>query len=187
VFAASSLISVLALGFFSRVVFSIPERLLLPISPATALGWTVAHLLGDVGIGVSARGIESALGVVAFGLSLLLGAALLWRARRENLVRYLGIALIAAAICGPAAWPWYLSWGLALLAACPGVQESRLIALGVVASVFAVKADGILAFPLKTSPVFVALYLAIAVAAVVVVGRKRPAVRTARLRPIAES
>ncbi len=187
VLAAVSLITGLGPGWVSTSVFSTPDKVRLAITPATALGWTVAHLLGDVGIGVSARGLESALGVVAFGLSLLLGAALLWRARRENLVRYLGIALIAAAICGPAAWPWYLCWGLALLAACPGVQESRLIPLGVAASVFAVKGDGILAFPLKTSPVFVVLYLAIAVAAVVVVGRKRPAVRTARLRPIAES
>jgi hypothetical protein len=73
-------------------------------------------------------------------------------------VRNLGIALIAVAVCGPAAWPWYLTWGLVLLAACPGIQDSRALALGVLASALVVKADGVLAFPLHTAPVFVALY-----------------------------
>ncbi len=185
VLAAVTAVTGLGLGWISTSVFSTPDKVRLAITPATALGWTAAHLLGDVGLGVGARGLESALGVVAFGLGVLLGAILLWRARPENIVRYLAVALIAAAICGPAAWPWYLSWGLALLAACPGIQDSRLLAAGVVASAFVVKAHGTLAFPLRTAPVFVVLYLAVAVA--VVVARRRPAVRTGRLRPIAES
>ena len=35
----------------------------------------------------------------------------------RTMVRNLGIALIAVAVGGPAAWPWYLTWGLVLLAA----------------------------------------------------------------------
>ena len=67
---------------------------------------------------MGARGLESALSVVAFSLSVVLGVTLLWRVRRDTLVRYLGIALLAVAVAGPAAWPWYLTWGLVLLAAC---------------------------------------------------------------------
>lgn len=179
---AISLITGLGLGWISTTVFSTPDKVRLAITPATALGWTVAQL-----VPVGARGLESALGVVAFALSLVLGAVLLWRSRRESMVRNLGIALIAVAVCGPAAWPWYLTWGLVLLAACPRIQDSRALALAVAATVFVVKADGILAFPLHTGPVFVVLYVAVAVTAVVVVWRRRPAVRTARLRPLAES
>jgi len=153
VVVAVSLVSGLGFGWISSTVFSTPDKVRLAITPATALGWTVAQV-----VPVGARGLESALGVVAFGLSVVLGVVLLWRSRRENMVRNLGIALIAVAVCGPAAWPWYLTWGLVLLAACPGIQQSRALALAVLASALVVKADGVLAFPLHTAPVFVALY-----------------------------
>jgi hypothetical protein len=150
----------------------------LAITPATALGWTVAQV-----VPVGARGLESAFGVIAFAASLLLGLILLWRAKPQNMVRYLGFALIAVAICGPAAWPWYLTWGFVLLAACPGIQFSRALVAASVVGALVVKADGVLAFPLHTAPVFVALYVAIAAVA----SRRRPAVTAPRLRPIAES
>jgi alpha-1,6-mannosyltransferase len=179
VVVAVSLVSGLGFGWISSGVFSTPAKVRLAITPATALGWTVAQI-----VPVGARGLESALGVVAFSLAAALTVVLLWRTRRENVVRYLGIALIAAAVCGPAAWPWYLTWGLALLAACPEGQASRLLPLVMVLSPLVVKADGILAVPLHTAPVFVALYVAIAV---VWLMRRRPTVTAPRLRPIAEA
>ena len=182
VVAAVTVITGLGLEWISTSVFSTPDKVRLAITPATALGWTVAQV-----VPIGARGLESALGVVAFALSCALGAVLLWRTRREDMVRYLGITLIAVAICGPAAWPWYLTWGLVLLATCPGIQDSLVLALAVAAGAFVVKADGILAFPIHTAPLFVVLYVAAAIAVVVVVSRRRPAVRTARLRPVAES
>ncbi|MBV8219382.1 MAG: polyprenol phosphomannose-dependent alpha 1,6 mannosyltransferase MptB, partial [Solirubrobacterales bacterium] len=157
VVVAVSVASGLGLGWISSSVFSTPEEVRLAITPATALGWTVAQI-----VPVGARGLESTLGVVAFGASLVLGMVLLCRARRENMVRNLGIALIAVAVCGPAAWPWYLTWGLVLLAACPGIQESRALAVAILAGALVVKADGVLAFPLHTAPVFVLLYAGVA-------------------------
>ena len=177
---AVSLVSGLGLGWLSSSVFSTPDKVRLAITPATALGWTVAQLLP-----VGARSLESALGVVAFGLSLALGALLLWRSRRQNMVRNLGIALIAVAVCGPAAWPWYLSWGLVLLAACPGIQESRWLVLVLATSALVVKADGILALPLHTAPVFVVLYLA--AAAAWFSRRRLPAASSLRARALVES
>jgi hypothetical protein len=179
VVVAVSLVSGLGFGWISSGVFSTPEKVRLAITPATALGWTVAQVLP-----VGARGLESALGVVAFVAALLFGLVLLWRTRPENMVRYLGFALIAVAVCGPAAWPWYLTWGLVLLAVSPAEQTSRLIAVVMALSPLVVKADGVLAFPLHTAPVFVVLYIAIAV---VWLTRRRPTVTTPRLRPIAES
>jgi hypothetical protein len=168
VLVAVSVTTGLGLGWISTTVFSTPDKVRLAITPATALGWTVAQV-----VPVGARGLESAFGVVAFGLSLVFGAVLLWRSRRQTMVRNLGVALIAVAVCGPAAWPWYLTWGLVLLAACPGIQQSRALALAVVASAFVVKVDGVLAFPLHTAPVFVVLYVA---AAAVWVTRTRSSV-----------
>ncbi|HEY4825819.1 MAG TPA: hypothetical protein VIH85_03600, partial [Solirubrobacteraceae bacterium] len=100
-------------------------------------------------------------------------------------VRNLGIALIAVAVCGPAAWPWYLSWGLVLLAACPGIQESRWLVLVLATSALVVKADGILALPLHTAPVFVVLYLA--AAAAWFSRRRLPAASSLRARALVES
>ncbi len=184
VVAAISFITGLGLDWISTTVFSTPDKVRLAITPATALGWTVAQV-----VPVGARGLESAFGVVAFGLSVVLAAVLLWRSRRQTMVRNLGIALIAVAVCGPAAWPWYLTWGLVLLAACPGIQRSRALALAVVISALVVKADGTLAFPLHLAPVFVVLYLGVAVAIAVVAARRRPAIAARRLRPraLAES
>ena len=152
---------------------------LFPFPRRGPLGWTVAQV-----VPVGARGLESGLGVVAFALSVLLGLGLLARTRPGNMVRYLGFALIAVAVCGPAAWPWYLTWGLVLLAACPGVQRSRALVVATVLGALVVKADGVLALPLHTAPVFVVLYLAIVV---VWLTRRRPTVTAGRLRPIAES
>ncbi len=178
-----SVVSGLGFGWISSTVFSTPDKVRLAITPATALGWTVAQV-----VPIGARGLESAFGVVAFGLACVLGALLLWRTRRDNMVRNLGIALIAVAVCGPAAWPWYLTWGLALLAACPGIQQSRTLVLAVLASALVVKADGILAFPLHTAPVFVVLYVG---AAAVWLSRSRLSVasdrRRVRARALVES
>ncbi|HET6867112.1 MAG TPA: polyprenol phosphomannose-dependent alpha 1,6 mannosyltransferase MptB [Solirubrobacteraceae bacterium] len=178
VVVAVSLASGLGLGWISSSVFSTPEKVRLAITPATALGWTVAQI-----VPVGARGLESALGVIAFGIALLFGLILLWRTRPSNMVRYLAFALIAVAVCGPATWPWYLTWGLVLLAACPRLQFSRLLVVVSVVGALVVKADGIVAFSLHAAPIFLALYVAI----VAVAARRPRAVTTPRLRPIAEA
>jgi hypothetical protein len=172
------LVSGLGLGWLSTSVFSTPAKVRLAITPATALGWTVAQV-----VPVGARGLESVLAVVASCLAVLVGTGLLWGVRRETLARRLGIALLVAAVAGPAAWPWYLSWGLVLLAARTEFQGSRMLAVVVALCPLVVKADGVLAFPLHTAPVFVVLYVAIAAVAL----RRRPPVTAPRLRPIAES
>jgi hypothetical protein len=178
VVVAVSVISGLGFGWISSSIFSTPAKVRLAITPATALGWTVAQI-----VPVGARGLESALGLVAFALAAALAAVLLWRSRRENLVRHLGIVLIAAAVCGPAAWPWYLTWGLALLAVSPEGQASRVIPLAMVLSPLVVKADGVLAFPLQTAPAFVVLYVAIAAVALL----RRPSVTASRFSRVAEA
>lgn len=180
VVVAVSVVSGLGFGWISSAVFSTPAKVRLAITPATALGWTVAQI-----VPVGARGLEAALGVAAFAGAALLAVVLLLRVRRHTMVRYLGIVLLAVALAGPAAWPWYLSWGLVLLAASPEAQAWRVLPVAIAAATLAVKADGILAFPLHTAPVFVVLYAAVALA--VVVSRRRPKLAARRLRPVVES
>jgi hypothetical protein len=165
VIAAVSVATGLGVSWISTTLFSTPAKVRLAITPATGLGWTVGGLLHDIGISASSRGIESALGLVAVALTAVLGLVLLWRVRLENMVLYLGVLLLAAAAGGPAAWPWYFTWGFVLLAACPGPGRSRAIPVAVALSVFLVKPSGTLALPLGSAPVVVAVYAGLAGAA----------------------
>ncbi|MCU1494322.1 MAG: hypothetical protein JWO62_2086 [Acidimicrobiaceae bacterium] len=153
----------LGLGWISTTLLSTPGKVHLAVTPVTALGWTAARLLQGVGVTVGAHRLESAFGVVALVVTALLALVLLWRVRFDDMTLYAGIVLFAAALGGPAAWPWYFCWGLVLIAAWPGAQSSGALALAVAASVLLVKPDGILALPLATSPATVAFYVALAV------------------------
>ncbi len=164
----------LSLAWISTGLFSTPGRVRLAITPATAVGYTIAHALHGVGVPLNGKQFEATLSHITFAITGLFGIFLLYRTRWENMVRRLGWLLLAIAIGGPAAWPWYFTWGLALLAACPGIQFSRVIPLAVVASAFIVIPTGQLAIPLGTSPEMVAFYLLVLAAAVWYWGRRLP-------------
>ena len=156
----------LGLAWISTGLFSTPGRVRLAITPATAVGYTIAHALHGVGVPLNGKQFEATLSHVTFAITAVFALVLLYGTRWENMVRRLGWVLVAIAIGGPAAWPWYFTWGLALLAACPGIQFSRVIPLAVVASAFIIIPTGQLALPLGTSPEMVGVYLLVLVAAV---------------------
>jgi hypothetical protein len=163
--AIVTLVTGLGLAWISTGLFKTPGRVRLSITPATALGYTIAHGLHGAGVPLNGKQFEATLSHVAFAITAVLGLVLLYRTRLENMVRNLGVLLIAVAIGGPAAWPWYFTWGLALLAVSPGIQDSRLIVVATVVSVFIVIPTGQLALTLGASPIMVVIYLLITAAA----------------------
>jgi alpha-1,6-mannosyltransferase len=165
VLGAVTLITGVGVHWVSTSLFSTPAKVHLAITPATALGYTAASLLSDAGITVSTHGLEHALGVVGVVLTAIAGLVLLYRTRISNLVVVLGVFLLIAAACGPAAWPWYFTWGLTLMAAVRRVQRSVALPVAIALSVFLVKPSGILAVPERWAPVVLVVYIAIAVAA----------------------
>lgn len=156
--AAVSVVTGLGFSWFTASLFSTPAKVHLAITPATALGWTVADLLRAVGIAVGHRTVAHAFGALTLAITAAVGLWLLWRVRIAKLAPYLGVLLLVAAAGGPAAWPWYFTWGLVLLAGSPGYQDSRLLALGVVVAVFVIKPNGILALPVQSSPAVAIVY-----------------------------
>jgi alpha-1,6-mannosyltransferase len=156
--AAVSAATGLGLSWVSGAVLSAPGKVHLAITPSTAIGWSLASLLHDFGIGASYKGIASGLGTVALALTALLALALILRTRYENMVLQLGVLLLVSVFAGPATWPWYLTWGLALIACCPVGARSRALPLAVVLAAFLVKPDGILALPLDSAPFVLAVY-----------------------------
>jgi alpha-1,6-mannosyltransferase len=162
-------------SWVSADLFSTPATVRVAITPATALAVTIHELGHGVAHGVeyAAAGLERAAVVAAMGLVVALAAWLCLRVRRERLVRVLGVMLIAAAIGGPVAWPWYLIWGVALLAADPVAQRSPWLELAVTVPVFVVMAGGQVAVSLPDSFVLAILYLAAAAGAAVAYRRRR--------------
>jgi alpha-1,6-mannosyltransferase len=163
------------LDWISGTLFSTPARVRLAITPATNVAWTLSSLLHDVGIGARFLHVESVTRAIAGALGGLVALVLLIRARRENMVRSLGVASIAIAIAGPAAWPWYFSWGVVLLSATVPFQLSRAVPVALIAGAFLVKANGILLLPLRSAPIVLAVYAAIAVASWYLWRRRRGA------------
>lgn len=161
-----SVVTGLGVSWVSGGVFSTPSRVRLAITPGTQFGYVAAALLHALGIAAGERTLEGDGVRVAFALAVLGTLWLLWRVRRATLVRRLGAALLLLVAGGPASWPWYLIWGLALLACRPQAQRWRLLALVLVLVLpaFLIAPGGRLLLPRQTAPLVLALYVAAAVA-----------------------
>jgi len=87
-------------------------------APATGVGMALTNIAHAVGL--HSLGLASVLSVTRFlGLMLaaILGLWLLFNAERRGWVRSLAVALLLFVELGPVVQPWYLAWGLVLLAA----------------------------------------------------------------------
>jgi hypothetical protein len=164
VFGVVTLVAGVGVSWVTSTLFSAPARVKLAITPSSGLACTVATVTsactksGIATLQTVFRGVFGA-------LTILLVLELLRRVRPTTLVRYTGLALIALAWGGPAAWPWYFVWGLALLAAAPTARTVVWSLVIIVAGAFVVKPSGILAVPLQSAPWVMGVYLAAAVAA----------------------
>ncbi|HET8978870.1 MAG TPA: polyprenol phosphomannose-dependent alpha 1,6 mannosyltransferase MptB [Solirubrobacteraceae bacterium] len=167
--------------WLSTSLFSTPAKVRLALTPATAVGYTIASLLRDAGVTTTGRGLEGALGLVATGLTALAGLVMLWRVRVVTMVASLGAFLLLAAVAGPALWPWYLEWGLALIAAVRWAQRSALLPAAIVVAAFVVKPNGILGLPRPTAPAVLAVYAAAGLA--IWIGHRRRAIGGDRQPP----
>ncbi|HVE74055.1 MAG TPA: polyprenol phosphomannose-dependent alpha 1,6 mannosyltransferase MptB [Mycobacteriales bacterium] len=100
------------------------------LSPATGLGVGLGNTLESLGVAADATqtlDVVLALGVVAGALLAVL--LLLW-VHHLGALRALGLSLLAIVVLGPIVQPWYLLWGLVVLAAVAGRRTAAT--LGVV-------------------------------------------------------
>jgi hypothetical protein len=150
-----------------------PSEVRIAITPATAAGHSLASLLQSLGVSANAKSLESAAHVLALALAGGVAIVLCLRVRYENLVWSLGLLLLALVLGGPAAWPWYLTWSVALLVCCPPAQGTRWVPLAIVGAAFLIRPDGQLILSRESSPFVLALY-AVAAVAVLAAWRRRP-------------
>ncbi len=102
------------------------------LAPATAVGLVLGHLVHGVGVGVPVHVMLSLVRVLSLLAAGVAGLWLLWNSERVGSLRAMGITFLLVVILGPVVQPWYLSWGLIVLApVAVGKIRSVIIALSI--------------------------------------------------------
>jgi alpha-1,6-mannosyltransferase len=105
----------------------IPAELRIDATPTVSLGVALSRVLNLVRIHASQGGCVTAVQTIGAVLAAAVAIYLICRFRSENLVRVLAVVLVLVVLAGPTLWPWYLTWGLILLATTSS-QRSRVLA-----------------------------------------------------------
>ena len=136
-----------------------PTELRVLPTPAVALGTLFSHLLGLVGVHVSRASTITVTDWLGAAVAVITVLWLALHVRRLDEVRLIGVALIVVVLAGPTVWPWYLLWGLVLLAAT-SAQRSTVVAVAAALAMLLVGPGG--------SPVLLGASYLVVVAACVV-------------------
>lgn len=135
----------------------IPTELHVLATPAVSLGVLFYRLLNLVGLHV-AKSVTVAVTQTICGLIALAGCIwLLLNVHKYEVVRLLGLALLLVVVGSPTVWPWYLLWGIVLLAATT-LQRSKVLA--VVAALSMLAAAGPSGNPLMHGDWYIVVSLA---------------------------
>ncbi len=130
IMAAFSLVSGLGWGWVANL--ETPGTVRSWLAPATGIGMLLSGLAHGVGLGVSSASVLSVTRVL--GLTGAAGASvyLLRHSDRFGSMRAIGLSMLLFVLLGPVVQPWYLTWGVILLAiVATGRLRSVLIALSV--------------------------------------------------------
>jgi alpha-1,6-mannosyltransferase len=102
-------------------------------APATGVGLAISYSLHSLGLAsLSTTTVLSVTRLLGFLVFAALALWLLWHAEVRGWVRSLGVSLVLLVELGPVVQPWYLAWGLVLLAASyRGREHFWLLALSI--------------------------------------------------------
>ena len=131
VLGALTLISGLGLGWVGNLLT--PGTVKSWDAPATGVGMALTGLAHVVGIGVGQGGILAVTRLLGLLVSVVVGIWLLKESDRIGELNAIGLTLLLFVVLGPVVQPWYLTWGLILLApVAEGRIRTTLIALSVI-------------------------------------------------------
>ncbi len=172
-FAAGGLVAgavLLVSSYLSGFGFGWVRNLLTPgtvrswAAPATAVGMAGGNLLHAVGLHmVSVTATIGAARLVGLVAATALTLWLLWRSGERGWVRSLGVSLVLFVELGPVVQPWYLSWGLVVLAASYRGREHFWLLLLAITGPFIGLPGGrnLLSDLVHSNPLLIALAVAI--------------------------
>jgi hypothetical protein len=86
-------------------------------SGTTKLGYVLADGASAIGVPLGESTVVALFRLAGMAVTGVLALLLLFRSPRIGVVRAVGLVLVAYVFLGPVVWPWYLTAGLALLAA----------------------------------------------------------------------
>lgn len=121
----AGLIGIGVLGFFSYVSglgwgwignLGTPGVVRSWMAPTTSLALVVNWIAHFVGIGLHLGGVLSVTRFLGLLTALIVGIWLLFNSDRVGTLKALGLTMLLFVVLGPVDQPWYLSWGLLLLA-----------------------------------------------------------------------
>ncbi len=131
-------------------------------SPLTGVGVLAGNAMAKVGLVETPDATIRVVLAIGFAVGGLLALGLLLRAHRLGPMRALGLTMVAVVALGPIVQPWYLLWGLVLLAAVG--NERTLLPLGALsmALCLAIAPNGrsLIRPPLYGAPVLAAVAVA---------------------------
>lgn len=103
------------------------------LAPATAIGMLLGGSLHVVGIGISTATVLSVTRVLGLMAAAGISVYLLFHSDRYGSVKAMGVSFLMFVVLGPVVQPWYLTWGVILLAfVAKGRLRTVLLALSAV-------------------------------------------------------
>jgi alpha-1,6-mannosyltransferase len=85
-------------------------------APATAVAFVISGLSHLVGLGVGVGGVLTVARFFGMVIAAIVGVWLLVNSDRIGTLKALGLTMLAFVLLGPVDQPWYLAWGIILLA-----------------------------------------------------------------------
>jgi hypothetical protein len=107
----------------------VPTELRVLITPLVSAGTFVHGVLHAVGLPTTLGTVVSAVEVIGAVAAV---SGILWmilHTREQDAVRLCGLALVLFVVLSPTLWPWYLMWGVAVLAATSAQRSKALAAV----------------------------------------------------------
>lgn len=139
-------------GWMSASVVLVPDKVSTPISPTQSLASLFHLVTGALGLGIPGSTISDVVKAVALVAGTAVVIALFLRAEHRTLVPSVGAAMVVLTLLGSDAWPWYLTWGLAPLAAWKPAQRSWFLVGAACLFTFVVTPAGQVAVPDAAAP-----------------------------------
>jgi hypothetical protein len=106
------------------------------LAPATAAGLVLTHLSQWLHVGIPMHVFLSVTRVLGLGIAAAAGVWLFKNVDRYGTLRAMGLTMLLVVVLGPVVQPWYLSWGLILLAPVATGRVRTVIVVFSIASAF---------------------------------------------------
>ncbi|NNN13947.1 MAG: polyprenol phosphomannose-dependent alpha 1,6 mannosyltransferase MptB [Acidimicrobiaceae bacterium] len=108
------------LGWGWLLALSTPGVVVTSVAPMVALADLAHQITNVINFGASFTTYVSIFRLVGLAMAGLIGLGLLLTSERKNIVRFIGITMVTVVVLGPVIQPWYIAWGLLVLACSPG-------------------------------------------------------------------